>query len=104
MNPLDKKLTVCKWHQCEIGFRYHHTGEQWDLHQQYSKIDIPKFFQKDNVEDVENDQIRLGAMPLRCGTGLQSNSKSDSKTMFWRGLAIGALIITWTVILVTILR
>jgi len=98
---INKKTDVCKWHQCNIGYRYHHTGEQWDTHQQYSKTDIPKFIQPTEVVDIQGNQVRAGAMPA----GYEPQVKClNSKTMFWRGLSLGALIITWTVIIVTVLR
>jgi len=96
---INKKLQICKWHQCEIGYKYHHTGEEWDTHQQYSKTDIPKLTQQTEILDIQNNQIRAGAMPK----GYESQVKcTDSKTVFWRALAVGMLIVTWTIIIVNV--
>ena len=98
---INKKLQICKWHKCEIGYRYHHTGEQWDTHQQYSKTDIPKLIKPTEILDIQNDQVRVGAMPA----GYESKvNQSDAKIKFWRTLAVVTLIVVWTVIIVTVLR
>ena len=97
---INKKLQICKWHQCEIGYRYHHTGEEWDTHQQYSKTDIPRLTQKTEIQDIQNNQIRVGAMPA--GYEIQTNN-SKQKIKFWRALAVGTLIVTWSIILVSVL-
>ena len=97
---INNKLQICKWHQCEIGYRYHHTGEEWDTHQQYSKTDIPRLTQKKEIHDTQNNQIRVGAMPA--GYEIQGR-ESKQKIKFWRALAIGTLIVTWSMILVSVL-
>jgi len=84
---------------CKIGYRYHHTGEEWDTHQQYSKTDIPKLTQKTEIHDIENNQIRVGALPA--GYDIQSDNKQKIK--FWRALAVGTLIVTWSIIIVSVL-
>jgi len=103
---INKKLQICKWHKCEIGYRYHHTGEQWDTHQQYSKTDIPKLIQNTEIQDIQNDQVRVGAMPK----GYESQKyepyvkNSDQRIKFWRTLAVGTLIVTWSIIILSVLR
>ena len=96
---INKKLQICKWHQCEIGYRYPHTGEEWDTHQQYSKTDIPKLIKPVEIQDIQNYQVRVGAMPQ----GYESEVKNtEPKVKFWRALAVGMLIVTWSIIIVSI--
>jgi len=98
---INNKLQICKWHQCDIGYRYHHTGEEWDTHQQYSKTDIPRLTQQTEILDIQNNQIRAGAMPK----GYEVEAKqSESKIKFWRALAVGMLIVTWSIIIVSLVR
>ena len=102
---INKKLQICKWHKCEIGYRYHHTGEQWDTHQQYSKTDIPKLIKPTEILDIQNDQVRVGAMPK--GYEIQKQEphvkNSEQRIKFWRALAVGTLIVTWSIIIVSVL-
>jgi len=97
---INRKMEVCKWHKCNIGYHYHHTGEEWDQHQQYCKNDIPKLLQSNQVYDIDQNQIRVGAMPQ----GYKSQVKySDSKTAFWRGVALGAIIMAQVAIIATVI-
>jgi|SaaInlStandDraft_6_1057023.scaffolds.fasta_scaffold103069_2 hypothetical protein len=101
---INNKLQICKWHQCDIGYRYHHTGEEWDTHQQYSKTDIPRLTQQTEILDIQNNQIRAGAMPQGYETsGYEPKRKeSEQRIKFWRALAVGMLIVTWSIIIVSV--
>jgi len=98
---IDKKLKICKWHQCEIGYHYHHTGEEWDQHQQFSKTDIPKFFKKNPVYDLDNNQLRLGAMPQGYS---QNPCEQRNHDGIWRVVALGTTIAVWTMIIIVVFR
>ena len=98
---MNKKLQVCKWHKCDIGYQYHHTGEEWDQHQQYARTDIPKMSQPSQVYDMEPNQIRVGAMPEGYSSTPCIAGKHDDK---WRMIALGTTIAVWGMIILTVWR
>ncbi len=97
---INNKLQICKWYQCDIGHRYHHTGEEWDTHQQYSKTDIPKLIQHTEIQDIQNNQIRVTAMPADYSVPC-TQGKHDNK---WRMIALGTTIAVWSMIILIVLR
>ena len=86
------KQKTCPWHKCEIGFKYHHTGQQWDQHVQYARVDIPKIqasystFQDGNM----NTQASIPCV-----------SKHDNK---WRAVALGTTLAVWVLIIIAVVR
>lgn len=104
-----KKNQLCKWHRCGEK-RFHHTMEEWTVHQQYAKADIPTV--SEEVRMVNNvvpdpvqarEYIESGAMPAGY-TGTPHSVTYDrapvSRTQaIWIGVSIATTIAVWAMIM-----
>jgi len=97
---INSKFHICKWHQCDIGYRYHHTGQEWDTHQQYAKTDIPKIVEKEYSEQNTPPQ-KMGALPQGYSSTPCIPGKHDDK---WRAVALGTTIAVWALIILSVWR
>jgi len=88
------KKEVCQWHKCEIGYKYHHTGEEWDTHVGYAKIDIPSI--DEPTSSVREEYMNGGALPTTTTT-VQSSIQITDDTL--RKFAIVTLFTIWGVVL-----
>ena len=94
------KNKVCSWHRCDIGFKYHHTGEEWDTHQQFSKTDLPKTYEQKFIQE-NNPPQQIGALPRGYSVNPCNPGKHDNK---WRMIALGTTIAVWGMIILTVWR
>ena len=95
-----RKQQVCPWHRCDVGIKYHHTGQEWETHQQFAKTDLPKFHEQYYVSENIPPQ-KTGALPAGYSSTPSTQGKHDNK---WRMVALGTTIAVWGLIILSVWR
>lgn len=81
----------CSWHKCDLT-RYYHTIQEWEVHQEYSKVDRPiTTTQTVVVEDSQYKEVQAQPIIIENKQG-----KHDNK---WRMIALGTTIAVWAMII-----
>jgi hypothetical protein len=93
---MTKTTKLCSWHKCEIGYYYHHTQEEWDMHQMFAKTDVPRY--QPAYSEVAISPETVGAMPLNV---VQSKTKVWGS---WQIFSVVTMVAVWGVIIWSVLR